>query len=271
MNKDNKPKILYHYTNQEGLTGIIKESVLWATKIHFLNDATELVKPLKIADDYLFEIAYPDYGGEYRDTKTAKYMLKQIKSWENINICIASFCSSGDILSQWRGYSTFGSSYSIGFNTEIFESIVAKHSFKLHKCSYFSEEEYERNIIDFIKAVLIDSNNTNKEPTDFIGRFINKAATIKLDYFQEENEWRIISWEPKLTTDNNFNFRTGKSMIIPYFSIPIDLSSVVEIAIGPCQNPDLARNAVYGLITKYNLVNVQLEDIKISSIPYRPL
>ena len=40
-----KPKILYHYTTMDGLKGIIASKSLWATKIQYLNDASELAKP----------------------------------------------------------------------------------------------------------------------------------------------------------------------------------------------------------------------------------
>ena len=38
---DDVPEKLYHYTNSEGLIGIIKDRALWATNLHFLNDAEE--------------------------------------------------------------------------------------------------------------------------------------------------------------------------------------------------------------------------------------
>ena len=55
-------------------------------------------------------------------------------------------------------------------------------------------------------------------------------------------------------------------MIIPYLPMPIDLSSIVEINIGPCQHPDLARIAVKDMALKLGLFNV---DVKNSQIPYR--
>ena len=92
------------------------------------------------------------------------------------------------------------------------------------------------------------------------------AAALKLDCFREEDEWRIISWQPKAFYDNNFKFRAGKSMIIPYFAIPINLESIIEITIGPSQHPDLAKSAVEGLVKKYNLDDTK---IRLSRIPYR--
>jgi len=37
-----KPEgLLYHYTNQKGLLGILKEKCIWATHLRYLNDMSE--------------------------------------------------------------------------------------------------------------------------------------------------------------------------------------------------------------------------------------
>lgn len=35
------PDVLFHYTGQAGLVGIVEKAELWATKIQYMNDATE--------------------------------------------------------------------------------------------------------------------------------------------------------------------------------------------------------------------------------------
>lgn len=36
-----EPELLYHYTTQEGLLGILKDRCIWATHIRYLNDTSE--------------------------------------------------------------------------------------------------------------------------------------------------------------------------------------------------------------------------------------
>jgi len=36
-----QPKLLYHYTTQEGLLGILEKASIWATHYRYLNDASE--------------------------------------------------------------------------------------------------------------------------------------------------------------------------------------------------------------------------------------
>ena len=43
------PEILYHYTDQNGLLGIIERSEMWATKVQYMNDATEFGAVLDLA------------------------------------------------------------------------------------------------------------------------------------------------------------------------------------------------------------------------------
>jgi hypothetical protein len=49
------PEVLYHYTGQAGLLSIINTAELWATKIQYMNDATEFNLALSIARQILDE------------------------------------------------------------------------------------------------------------------------------------------------------------------------------------------------------------------------
>ncbi len=153
-----------------------------------------------------------------------------------------------------------------------------KNGFELRQCNYYSEGKFKntitslilKNIEELKKTQSLKKGSSYKESITFISEFMMKAATMKLMCFKEENEWRAISQDAKLTSDDNFNFRSGKSGIIPYYAISIDLKSIVEIVIGPCGNPYLARRAVGGLWGKYDLSTDIVENaIRNSKIPYR--
>ena len=45
---------------------------------------------------------------------------------DQTHICTVSFCESGDLLSQWRGYAAQGKGYAMGFDLKEL-SIIAKH------------------------------------------------------------------------------------------------------------------------------------------------
>ena len=268
------PKILYHYTTQDGLIGILKENALWATKIHYMNDASELIEPLRIANAQLTTFASQLDAEGAKGKKLIKKeitlrILDDIRVWEHTNICVASFCTKGDLLSQWRGYGIPGSAYSIGFDRENLVKTIGSHPFELRRCQYYDPSAYQQKIHQFILEIINEAIKENNIPQDFIGKFLNMAATMKFDCFQEEREWRFVSWKPLNFTDERFNFKTSKSMIIPYYSLPLDLSSIVEIIVGPCQHPELAEDAIHGLAHKFNLKNVLQGKVYRSQVPYR--
>jgi hypothetical protein len=238
-----------------------------------LNDASELVEPLHIAEALLTVLARQIELANQKDKeiklKVIRRMCDDINEWEQINICVASFCAKGDLLSQWRGYGVPGLAYSIGFDREKLAKSIEEHPFELRPCQYFDSEKYRQKIEQFILETFNEAVTSNTIPEDFIGKFIRMAATIKLKCFEEEDEWRIVSWKPASFTDDRFKFRPGKSMIIPYYSLPLDVTSIVEIVIGPCQYPVLAQSAIGGLVHKFKLENIKPGKVKVSQIPYR--
>jgi hypothetical protein len=262
-----KPNVLFHYTTMEGLKGIIKTESLWTTKIHYLNDASELTKSLAMAGKILNSLKTGNDKKDKTKIEAINQMIQDVKNWEQTNICVASLCTNGDLLSQWRGYGTFGSAYSIGFNTKQLEDKISDSKFEIGRCAYYSDKEYFNVIYKYIE----DTISQSAKVSEFIGTLIRKAALMKMDCFREEDEWRVVSWEPKLFDDEDFEFRVGRSMIIPYFAIPIDVSSIVEVKIGPCHHPELVEDAIAGMFFKYNKsdVPIKLPLITRSKIPYR--
>lgn len=267
------PHIIYHYTTQEGLLGILRDASLWATKIHYLNDASELVRPLHIANEIVneFEKSMEKETDEKRSLLGEEISLRMsydIEVNQHLNICVASFCEEKDLLSQWRAYGVSGLSYCIGFNREKLEQNIRQYSFFLHPCEYYNPVEYEQKVKEFITHVIDKSMLDQDIHPDFIDEFLKFAAQIKLDFFAEEKEWRIISNGPLSFSDNRFDFRLGKTMVIPYYVLPIDLLSIDEIMVGPCPDSELAKDTLHGLAYKYKL-SINPGMIEVSKIPYR--
>jgi hypothetical protein len=123
------PELLYHYTSQEGLLGIISSSSLWATNISYMNDATEFDLFLGLIRDRLFDElqnremealhfaeSNPTRSLRANHMKERAHILWQITNKiSGSSICITCFCEHGDLLSQWRGYTGGGYGYSLTF------------------------------------------------------------------------------------------------------------------------------------------------------------
>jgi adenosylmethionine-8-amino-7-oxononanoate aminotransferase len=57
--------VLYHYTSQAGLLGIINSKVLWASNIFYLNDTTEFAYFVDLADDSLIQGCVDGLSGDH--------------------------------------------------------------------------------------------------------------------------------------------------------------------------------------------------------------
>ena len=102
---------LFHYTDGNGLIGILGSSSLWSTHFQSLNDASEMHYGRSLAWG-LADTAEP---GDKR-----RFLLRTMEIADSVIVqgatpYVVSFCSSGDLLSQWREYGGRGAGYSIAF------------------------------------------------------------------------------------------------------------------------------------------------------------
>jgi hypothetical protein len=113
------PPMLYHYTNDAGLKGIIENGTLWFTDIFGLNDPSELRHGFRIAIDILksrTSAARPEIS-------TFASLLERFDVDRGIeqagHFFICSFSADGDDLGQWRAYADNGRGYALAFDTAL--------------------------------------------------------------------------------------------------------------------------------------------------------
>ncbi|MGD0355036.1 MAG: DUF2971 domain-containing protein [Dehalococcoidia bacterium] len=246
------PKILYHYTDQAGLIGILSSKTLWATKIQYLNDASEHTEPLSIAQSVLDRMTVQN-AKKPKAVQIIDFMKQDLRSSTHVNICISSFCTDGDLLSQWRGYGLPRVAYSIGFDTRTLLTDISTKEFELKPCRYYDNAGYEDEIAQEIGTYLKQALKTGAIRDRFPDGFIKKAATMKRDCFREESEWRLVSSTAREFDEPNFNYRSTRSLISPYYAIPFNPVCIRKVIVGPCQYPKLAQDAVQGLGFKHKI------------------
>ncbi len=173
-----KPELLYHYTTQHGLLGILKHKCIWATHIRYLNDTSE--------GNIVSQVVFEEFSGRYNTaplfqmlgiaTDKATGVVESVDedtlgqgttmaSWvTSQNVFVSSFSENGDSLSQWRAYSERSGGYSIGFRPEYLRAVgerflssrpdrFSRASDTLIRCIYYDEEE-ERSLKDEIKKLV---------------------------------------------------------------------------------------------------------------------
>jgi hypothetical protein len=158
--KGSLPSFLYHYTSPDGLLGIVEHSELWATNLNYMNDATEFQISLKLAEETLTAATNSSALNPQR-REIACVLIKEVAHIEERGICAICFCSDGDLLSQWRGYSGRGYGFSIGFNPNVLKSFgeITRSDiapFELAKCIY--DENLQRKIVEEICEFYLDPN-----------------------------------------------------------------------------------------------------------------
>ena len=183
-----KPEgMLYHYTTQHGLLGILKQKSIWATHIRYLNDTSEgnivsqvifeefsgrfntapLFQTLGIATDKaegVVESVDEDTLGQ--GSAMASYVTSQ-------NVFVSSFSEHGDSLSQWRAYSERSGGYSVGFRPEYLRAVGER--FLGSRPDRFFQAS------DPLSAAFITTGKREKTLRDeiktLVGAYIAEAAT----------------------------------------------------------------------------------------------
>jgi hypothetical protein len=269
---------VYHYTDLNGLQGIVTNHDLWLTHSRYSNDDEELTHGFRIARETI-----EGMRSEASDRKRKYYLnrvadLFKVPSAEGAYICC--FCEKNDLLSQWRSYSANGTGVSIGFNPMDFSYITGIDSprsglVRLWKVIYDRERQKSlvRNIIDF-------AYSDQSKPSMSLGKRAAQAAdaidffipTFKNQDFAEEQEIRLI-FTPLPSASAKPQFRVSRGMLVPYYSLreldgrtsPRTLP-INSVRVGPSVNKTLNLESARMLLIKAGYNSVTVDG---SATPYR--
>ncbi len=287
--------MLYHYTSQNGIIGIIRSRSIWATHAMALNDSSEFTHGLSFAkhvaggifqdDDYLSAFGW-----------AVRHALETVSASD---LYVTAFSEKPDLLSQWRGYCPAGAGLCLGFGFDDLEAFCERQGYKLEKCIYEHQDQIKQ-IHDLVESCLNKfpkpplsrkeyNELTSKERVKFIidqrlhtsqGRdkpnadaavawlcaeIAQLVPKFKNEGFHEEAEWRIIAKEPK----EQVMFRASSSYLAPYVELEIltsaNSTALREVIVGPNPNQSRCEESVKTLLTTAGLDGVELRR---SSLPY---
>jgi len=267
------PELLYHYTSPAGLFGIITNTSIWATNIHYLNDSAEFYYAFNLLNNKLDPREF-----EENFILLVKEFAFQIKE---TNRFVFSLSESEDLLSQWRGYCPSTGGYSLGFDSNKLLNIIGKnHEFHLYPCQYEIEVQ-KRLIKEFLETAYSDYKEVKTKETDQaeIKKILWQkiptklgiiAAIIKEPCWSEEKEWRIISLDSIPITDPRFNLRPGKHNLVPYLEIPLGYTAeewpFKKLKVGPNPQQQMASKSASML---FSVKKIKGFEISKSPTPYR--
>lgn len=283
--KSSTSEELVHYTNLQGMKGIIEDGGFWLSDIRFLNDSEEYENGKIITQEILNK-----YIKQSEDIKVTDYLngcLKKLKQPLEKTYYIASFSKNKDSLEQWRAYSkgTDGVALVFANNQEMTSHFQIHPTMSLSDVIY--DDEVKKNLIDKIVEIFVLKYKKTKNTTwieqwedDFIGGVSLLFNIFKNKAFEKEEEVRAILTPLHVGKEYcPLNFRTSNGHFIPYTSSKYlynnesIIDSIVseplplkEVIVGPIANQKITKDSI-----KVYLEAKEYKDIKItsSSIPFR--
>lgn len=271
------PLTLYHYTSQDGLLGILRHNILWATDIRYLNDSSEHQYGKDLVEHTIEnrKLIDPLNAAFYDGLIGATDLLTVFKHF------VISLSEEKDLLSQWHGYTPIGSGFNIGLDGSILaQNVRGSLNSTFVKCLYQPPEQ-----INEINNLLNDTLYYYKGhhfPEEYLkarkSEFSSLSLAFKHPAFAAENEWRLVVSMPEYVP---LEFRTGHSMLTPYLSVtPLKHKDVEqedgtkkreymgqlpvrEVVVGPTPHPELSKQSVEAFLNSL-AINAKVENSTIS-------
>ncbi len=245
-------KRLYHYTTRNGMKEILKSRALRCTHKDSLTDPAESKYGKIIIQTVLEEMlmeakTLTDIHKEY-----LRALRKQValSFFPNHDVYMASFCESGDLLSQWRSYKEHQDRFCIGFEftersqfsptaLETFTPFSAtEQDMRPHfrKVIYNQAEQQNlvRKMISLVSESAVRSIVGDSTLRKQYSKQISALEALALDaanllgelslcfkspFYRQEMEWRLVRVVREDETPEEVSFdECGKGMI-PYRAI----------------------------------------------------
>lgn len=237
-NYQEKPKccdLLWHYTNVDGLLGIVKHNKLcfWFTRSDCLNDKSEgshildlyrekcqkLLKSQKI--DNLFyqlisDIAIPEEQFIHYPTPPEEDCQCSVTDCVPCDAFVCSFSSKEDSIDMWRYYSKGKGGYGLKCLGVLFEKLKRYEHSKYDKNAMFSCIKSYRVIyknsekFKILKSIILDAYDlyqktkevgldAKKDIRNFLISVLKELQfKFKHECFESEEEYRFVFYLPKI-------------------------------------------------------------------------
>ena len=266
----------YHYTDAQGLLGIIQNGRLWATDIRFLNDPSEG----SFLPERLISLMESKPGG-ISDTEREVISGLQ-KALCNPRSNYSSFCASlsanDDLLSQWRGYGSFGNGYAVGLSLE---GGLPHPQIASYYDVIYGDEGLEELAFDLLDLFVSSFEKWKDIILDEWAYTVSILAKCFKDRsYSEEQESRLVC---TYSCDKNdlfqnelpLQFRARGSDLIPYIPMSLGLLKdgeaprlpIKRIIVGPGVDFDRNYASINELLKAHSYNDVAVEP---SAIPFRP-
>jgi hypothetical protein len=260
---------LFHYTNANGLLGIMGHGKIWASSAYNLNDSGEFRYALSLISDHIRRYLKHVHGPDNRIFGEIQEGLPALA--RHVQAYVASFSEHGDLLSQWLAYSGTGNGYAVGFDDRHF-AIAKQAGFTLVRCVY--EEEEQQTLASAVTEILVE--HLQEEDMAKLSKALAAAVAMKHPGFRQESEWRLVKTVAiGMGLSKEVLFRQGRNGVVPYLEAPLSAEPPLlpeAITIGPNTDMESASISLNTLLDSNGLFPIlghRRVKVAPSSTPYR--
>jgi len=277
---------LFHYTNVEGLHGIIKSNRIWASSALYMNDSSEVEYGWRLVFDVIGE--WLNKNAHRESPPPLSLLVLRYLGYYFFNspyprpfstgIYVACFCKDGDLLSQWRAYGQAGG-YSIGMLSSELEIGLLSPGMRTTLLEVEYDPQKQRKIVhSTLKSFIEEVEQARLEEhgkQDYLFEelgivlaevLLDRIVGFKHQAFQGECEWRLVtrsrlsSLHHDLRQDEekrepDLKYRTSKGMLIPFVEIePLGegILPIRTVRIGPSLNKAKAESGLMRFLVQHN-------------------
>lgn len=263
---NNPASIVYHYTDVNGLIGILSTGCIRATHVNRLNDTSENIHGFELVHDHV---------SQNMPKESRPLFDKVLSEFYSVDTYVSCYSTENDQLSQWREYTGSQVGYCLGFETSQMATIDDRLP-PLESVIY--KENQVKNLLNLLLVRVNEffiNNPTFGEievghVLGTVSATLNSIACItKHPKFEEEKEYRHIYQPGKTGLNLSPCFRSGRFGLTPYVEINFLKPNFVplkSITISPCNNFDLEKKELEIFLQKQGYENIKIEK---SSIPLR--
>ncbi len=261
---------LYHYTNDDGLRGILKSGQLWLTDVFKLNDPSEVSHGFDIGVKALTSSVANGTPQSKEFARVLEAFYNRVGIQGSAKFFVCSFSWHEDDLCQWRAYADNGRGYALEFDAAALDAVVKGEAHTeafpityadagLDKLDCEIIDAYRRMIdIDQIMQSAPSNDDAGELYTGLIVQLLRAALFFKHPAYENENEYRLLqtyrAGEPILGIHKKLDWRS------------VQPKALKRIIVGPAAHREKACQFAQDCLQRFQ---TEVVPITCSAIPYR--
>jgi hypothetical protein len=260
-------KLLWHYTNGNGLLGIVRSGTLYTTQVSCLNDSAEIKYASRLFKSALAKLKEEnkdpeatglfDAVGGYFETDDDEYA-------GTLPYFVACFTELEDSVSQWQGYGCGENGYAIGLEPALLTQmggLLARVNYDRAKHEEMAVKVANGTLEFYRKGLEAKRAETpEKWAQEFLPlwdeRITELAPLIKDPCWAHEKEYRIVrllvrGQLPELVILQKDTMMTRHIPLKATSDCRYPILPIKQVIVGPCPHPSISRVSVDTLLRQH--------------------